>query len=257
MKNAGHGDPPDFIAMDSLNRLRVVLKHSGNIPNPENVHNLFPRAKGFFENVLTQYCGLNYADISLLDVISDPEVKNSIRSAREKFSSGNKTEAMVDLAIAKLKAEKPSNSHVPWLYPPETPTISSELRQLGIHRYLEQLHSFLAGCASLTNAQTFGYDPFEYQAFKGILPHVVRSMAGTYQSQIWLSYDTISEEEFEVLVSYLIDHAIRLGDSYQPMRPPIPQAPESPDVISVAQSLGRIASRKPTAQPAIPPNLHE
>lgn len=249
MKKAGHNDPPDFIAMDSLNRLRVALKHSGNIPNTQSVIGLFPRTRGFFENVLSLYCGLNYSDISLMDAIPDAEVKDCIKRAREKFAAGKKTDAMIDLAIAVKKIEKPMDAHIPRLNAPERPTISSELRELGLDRYLEQLHSFLAGSATLTNALTFGYDPFEYRAFKGIMPSVLVSMGGTYQSQIWLNYDDMSQEQFDVLVSYLINHAIRLGEAYQPMRPPLPQASESYDVISIAQTLGRIKTRGQKAAP--------
>jgi hypothetical protein len=58
IKKIGLPEAPDFIPMDSLNRLRVALKHSGIVPNLDNVRGLFPRTKGFFENVLTLYCSI-------------------------------------------------------------------------------------------------------------------------------------------------------------------------------------------------------
>ena len=216
MKKAGHDEPPDYIAMDSLNRLRIGLKHSGNIPNPDSIRDLFPRTKGFFENVLRLYCRMDYADISLLDVITSTEVKDRILSAKKHFADGKKTDAMVDLAIATTLMEKPADAHLPRLTAPQSPTIGPELRNLGIHRYLEQLHSFLGGCAAILNAQTFGYDPFKYQAFKGIIPSVTRSMAGTYQSQIWLSYDAMSQEQFEVLRACFINrYGLKLGSLHE------------------------------------------
>ncbi len=56
IKQAGQSEPPDFIAMKSLNKLRINLKHYGTLPNPKAVRDLLPRARGFFENVLNAYC---------------------------------------------------------------------------------------------------------------------------------------------------------------------------------------------------------
>lgn len=43
IKQAGHPEAPDTIPMQSLNKLRVGLKHNGNLPNPQQVRELLPR----------------------------------------------------------------------------------------------------------------------------------------------------------------------------------------------------------------------
>jgi hypothetical protein len=236
MKKAGCTEAPDFIPMDSLNRLRVALKHSGNIPNYDNVLGLFPRTKGFFENVLGLYCSINYLDVSLYEAIRNEKVKHFISSARDKFASGNKADAMVELAKATIALERPRDSHLPRLVAPQTLSLSRELREAGFERYMQNLHSFLEGSAAITNAQTFGYNPFEYQAFKGILPTVTVSLGDTYQALLWHTYDDLSEDDFEVLVSFLIDLSLKIGETYQPVRPSIAEG----DVIAVSQKLGRM-----------------
>src|SRR5579863_1060863 len=78
VKPPDHPAPPDRIAMDSLNRLRVNLKHGGNIPNSQEVRDLLPRVVGFFENVLKTYCDIEYSAVSLIDLIPDSVVKGVI-----------------------------------------------------------------------------------------------------------------------------------------------------------------------------------
>jgi hypothetical protein len=235
IKKAGRPEAPDFIPMDSLNRLRVVLKHSGNIPHPDNVRELFPRTKGFFENVLRIYCSINYDEVSLYGAIANDEVKSFIRSAREKFASGEKADAMVELAKATIALERPRDSHVPKLTAPQAPSVTRELREAGFDRYLQQVHSFLEGSAAITNAQTFGYNPFDYQAFKGVLPTVLVSLGGAYQAQLWHTYDDLSKDDFDVLVAFLVDLSLKIGEAYQPVRPSI----EDSDVIGVSQRVLR------------------
>lgn len=235
IKKMGLPEAPDFIPMDSLNRLRVALKHSGIIPNFDNVRGLFPRTKGFFENVLKLYCSINYEEVALFEAIPNEEVKTFIRSAQNKFATGDKTDAMVELAKATLALERPRRSHVPRLAAPKTPSINRELREAGFDRYLQQLHSFLEGSAAMTNAQTFGYNPFDYQAFKGVLPAVVVSLGGTYQAQLWHTYDDLSKEDFDVLMSFFVDLSLKIGEAYQPAQPSI----DDGDVIGVSQRLLR------------------
>jgi hypothetical protein len=47
MKVATGKEPPDRIPMESLNKLRVGLKHSGNRPHDQTVKDLAIRSKGF------------------------------------------------------------------------------------------------------------------------------------------------------------------------------------------------------------------
>ena len=78
--------------MNSLNKLRVGLKHNGNLPHPQTVRDLLPRVRGFLENVLTVYCKLSYSDVSLVDLVPDKEVRFLLHDAQNKFSSGEKPE---------------------------------------------------------------------------------------------------------------------------------------------------------------------
>jgi hypothetical protein len=129
IKQAGLPEPPDHVAMESLNKLRVGLKHNGNLPHPQSVRDLLVRVLGFFENVLKAYCGLSYTEISLIDLVPDHEVRDLLHSARQKFSAGTKAEALTDLTFALRKVEHPEGRQLPLLQAPVKPRMPADMER--------------------------------------------------------------------------------------------------------------------------------
>ncbi len=215
MKQIGKQEPPDYVAMESLNRLRVGLKHSGIIPNPKVVSELFPRAKGFFENVLRLYCSLEYASLSLLERIPDEDVKGFIVKGRAEFANGAKNEAMCAFAAALAKIERPRGRYIPRLVAPEAPDVPRELREMGFANYFKSLHAFLHSSAAVLNAQTFGFDSQQYRSFRRMLPTAMQSFSGEFQFQLWTTYEKLDEDAFEKIDDFLVDYAVKVFDASQ------------------------------------------
>jgi hypothetical protein len=213
IKQAGHPSAPDLLPMQSLNKLRVGLKHNGNSPNPKQVRELLPRTRGFFENVLSTYCHISYGDVSLVDLVPDQEVRDLLKGSREKFVSGEKVDSLIDLKIALHKIEHPSARVLPRLQAPNKPSLPSELNR-AVGPYLDQLHTFLAQIAAKTNAIALGVDPIRYAHFVRSTPTLLWSMAGTHQAQLWGTYDQLTLDDYEELSLFLIEYALRAEESY-------------------------------------------
>jgi hypothetical protein len=179
LKAADLPEPTDFIPMESLNKLRVALKHYGVVPNSKVATDLLLRARGFFENVLTSYYQVTYSDVSLIDLVPDAEVRSMLAAARQKFIDGDKPSAMTDLKIAFHKLENPEGKRLPKLQAPRRPSLPSEMKRAGWETYLDGLHSFLEQCASSTNAIMLGFNPIRYANFARIGPGVVWASNGT------------------------------------------------------------------------------
>ena len=216
MKQAGKADPPDFMAMEALNKLRVGLKHNGNVPNPKTVHELMPRARGFFENVLSAYCGLQYKDVSLLDRIEDVEVRDLLKGARTKFES-DRAGAMTDLKIAMHKIEHPNDKILPMMHAPKAPSLPNEMNRAGWGDYMETLHNFLDQCAIRTNALSLGFDPIEYRFFLQFGPIVQWSFTGQPTVQHRSDYEHVTAEVFNEFVEFLVDYALKSSEAYLPI----------------------------------------
>lgn len=216
VKQATQQDAPDKTAMESLNTVRVGLKHKGVLPNPNDVRDLLTRAKGFFENILRSHCSVSYADISLIDLVPDEDVRATLIEARRKFVSGDKDHAMVDLRVAFHKLQKHDGKTLPKLNAPSAPSLPSELRRAGWETYSNQLHSFLQSTASVTNALMLGIDPYRYTDFVRSVPTLQWTMAGTFTALFSKSYEAVSVERFDELTGFLIDYSLKVSEAYVP-----------------------------------------
>jgi hypothetical protein len=218
VRDSGRQEPPDKIPMDSLNKLRVGLKHYGNQPNPQTVRDLHPRVRGFFENVLQAYCNIAYADVSMIDLVADPEVRSLIREAQAKFSS-DKPGALADLKIALHKLQHPPGMHLPLLEPPSSPRVSSDMARAGWEQYFNQLHSFLNQSAVRANATMLGIDAVRYSAFVRNTPNVQWSFSGRSTVVHTSPYLHVSQTNFDEMVDFLVDYALKASEVYIPVPP--------------------------------------
>ncbi|MFZ0246015.1 MAG: hypothetical protein WAL68_10095 [Candidatus Binatus sp.] len=213
IKQAGHPEPPDFVPMESLNKLRVGLKHNGNLPRAQTVRDLLPRVLGFFENVLNAYCGLSYSDVSLIDLVPDQEVCSLLHDAQKMFSSGEKAEALTNLKIALHKLEHPKDKHLSLLQAPRRPSLPSEVARAGLGGYLDELDSFLKESAMRANAAMLGIDPARYSSFVRNTPIVQWSVSGKSTVVLTSTYSAVSEEDFTEMVNFLIDYALKVSEA--------------------------------------------
>jgi len=211
---SGHSQPKHRIPMDSLNRIRIAFKHSGTIPNPDEVRRLLPRVQGFFEDTLMDYCGITFGEVSLIDLIPDTEVRALLHGARSKFLDGDKYSAMIDLKVALHTLEGPEGKYLPRISAPDAPSLPVEMQRAGWNAYLNQLHSFLDQVEVVVNALRFGVDPVRYTDFVRSGPTLQWTITGKYTVFSNRTFDSMSVQRFDELVAFLIDYALRISDSY-------------------------------------------
>jgi hypothetical protein len=84
-----------------LNKARVGFKHWGNLPATKEVekHDLY--VEEFLRDSMLQYFGIRYEDLSLMDLISDAEVRAAIQDAATARVAGQHGDCAGKLAIAK------------------------------------------------------------------------------------------------------------------------------------------------------------
>lgn len=217
IKEGGYPEPPDHAPMEVLNKLRAGLKHSGILPRPQTAQELLPRARGFFENVLKAYCSLDYAGVSLIDLVPDEEVRAFLNEAQSKFASGDKPGALTSLKLALHKIEYPKGKRLALMQAPAKPRIPSEMGRAGWDQYLDQIHSFLDQAASRMNAAMLGVDPVRYGAFVRSTPLVQWAMSGNYTVIMTSTYDKVSEAQFAEMLDFLIEYALKASEAYIPI----------------------------------------
>lgn len=214
IKEAGYPEPPDYTPMETLNKLRVSLKHHAILPRTQTVEELIPRVRGFFENVLSTFCKLDYSAVSLVDLISDQEVCVTLRNAQSKFASGDKSGGLTDLRIALHKIQQPRGKRLPFLQAPAAPRMPPEMARAGWNSYLNQLHVFFDQMASRMNAAMLDINPLDYAALLQNTPTVQFSMSGKATVIMTSTYDHVSNDDFARLLNFLIEYSLKAEEAY-------------------------------------------
>ena len=87
-------------SMDKLNRTRVSLKHKGLYPNPDDIEYFRVSTQNFFEENCPKIFGIEFANISLLDLIQDDEVRKILENAHDFYINSKYKEALTHIGIA-------------------------------------------------------------------------------------------------------------------------------------------------------------
>lgn len=214
IKEAGHSEPSDHAPMETLNKLRVGLKHHAILPRVQSVQELLPRVRGFFENVLLAYCKLDFNALSMIDLISSAEVRAALQSAQEKFAAGDKPSGLAGLRFALREIQHPDGKRLPLLQAPGTPRMPAEMARSGWDQYLGQLHSFLDQTAARLNASMLDVDPLEYARLLRNTPNVQWSVSGKPTIVMTSTYSHVSDDDFARFVNFLIDYALKAEEAY-------------------------------------------
>jgi len=88
------------ISMSRLNTARTSLKHKGNYPNPDDIEYFRVSTQNFFEENCPIIFGIEFSEISLLDIIQDDEVKKILRDAQDYYNKFQYKEALECIGIA-------------------------------------------------------------------------------------------------------------------------------------------------------------
>ena len=164
--------------------------------------------------MLKAYCSIDYATVSLIDLISEQEVRSTLQDAQNKFTSGDKETALTGLRIALHQIENPKGKRLPLLHAPVKPKLSAEVGRAGWDPYLIQLHAFLDQAAARMNAVMLSVDPTRYAKLLRSTPSVQWSISGKPTVIRTRTYDNFSDEDFADLLEFLIDYALKAEEAY-------------------------------------------
>lgn len=209
-----HAEPPQRIAMESMNKMRVALKHNGTLPHAQTVRDFLPRLEALCEEVANAYLdGLNFGELSLADLVENDDVRNLLGESRQAFTAGNKEEAFIKMKVAFDTLNRQLPKEVPLISEP--PSISPTYLQHDLRQVVGAYEKTIAQTVRTVNMLTLGIDPVKYAFFSRVSPAISWSMAGTYQAQLWHRYDNISTEVFETCFDFVVEVAMRVSEVFK------------------------------------------
>lgn len=88
------------VAMQSLNDTRISLKHRGIIPSKLTVETNRERATQFLDEHTRKIFGIEFRDISLIDMIKCDEVKKNLKESEQMLEKGEIKKALSNVGHA-------------------------------------------------------------------------------------------------------------------------------------------------------------
>jgi hypothetical protein len=91
----------DRAKIQELNKARVGFKHYGNLPAPDEARKFQTYAEDFLRSGMQDHFGHNFDSVSLVDLVSFPDVREHLQMAESAILSSDFRKAVRETAIAK------------------------------------------------------------------------------------------------------------------------------------------------------------
>jgi len=199
-------EPPQRILMDSVNKMRVSLKHNGIPPNAQKVRDFLPRVETFCEDVAKGYLdGMEFSELSLADLVANDDVRNTLREAKQALTGGDKDDAFTKLRVAFDTLYREVSTEVPLI---------SELRNrrvTGDQRFDKAVEQSV----QTLNVLMLGIDPIKYRFFMSNTPSVSWTLSGLHQAVLQHSYADVHDSVFETCFDFVVEVSLKVSEVFR------------------------------------------
>lgn len=217
---------PQKESMRRLNKARVALKHSGTLPARLEIEAFRASATEFFTEACRLIFDLEFFEISLIEYVSDAEVKSHLQNAMEFAKQRAFKEAAQEVAVAYEKLidtymsdAASSHSRFAYSFGESMQFMSASqlgLRGEGLHRvgdFIDATGESIRALQDAVRILALGFNYKKYIKFRSRLPVVMRTaMSRNYISQ-WMREAEIDLEYIDYCIMFVVECAIRLDES--------------------------------------------
>lgn len=215
-------------SMRNLNSRRVNIKHKGLLPSKSDIEISRVNAGEFFEqNTLPQF-GIDFKEISLLDLIQYEDVKKNLEIATESLET-NDIEKCIEysaLAFDDLihNYEKSKESYFgssPFYFGKDLTFLSSFHIGIGsefggrkgrkLNDFIDRVKESLEGIQSAVKILSFGIDYKKFSKFKLLTPNIVRFVGGNRSAEIY-GEKKWTKENCQFCIDFVIESSLKLQE---------------------------------------------
>jgi hypothetical protein len=209
--------------LDEINDLRTPLKHRGTLPNPDAVRALAEKIEFVFEDNARKFLNISWQDVSLADIVQNPDVRNEVKDAEAAIAAGRYTDALASLRVAldtllsRVKQQVPVHAKV-WTDLPKELFDDSDIRRVGLNPDLNDVGRALAHANQkyekvfyTLELLSMGVDISEYARFNYVAPSVQKTGSGKrYVVSPHLSTILQTKDVARFCLNFVLDAATRL-----------------------------------------------
>ncbi len=208
-------------AIRRLNDARVSLKHQGTRPDTADIESFNVAVRDFFEENVPKVFGIEYSEISLINLVEYDSTREKLNQAQEHHMNGERKEAIKTLALAydnlffeydqRMKEEfgyKPfAIEHSPGFEPSKR-----NIKELGrdMERFFEMVTESIDAIEDAIRVLSLDIDYRRYSKFDALTPPVLRTLGGGAEVLDPPEDKEFSDEDVDFCLDFVIEIAIQL-----------------------------------------------
>ena len=211
-------------SMKGLNKSRVDLKHYGIIPSKLNIESFRATTLAFFNENCPIIFGVNFDDISLIDIIKLERPKILLKQAKEDFEKELIDKSLENLALSfeylildYEESKKDELNRSPFFF--GEPMANLKSFYLGgiinedrkIKEFVDKVSKSIEEIQKAIKILSFGIDYKKYAKFQSIVPYVVFSINNEPIFYVREGM-TLSKEDLEFCINFMVESALKLQE---------------------------------------------
>lgn len=199
--------------MLNLNKARVNFKHYGNLPASREAGKFQGYTEDFLRESMKLFFDVDFADVSLADLVRNEEVKREIKEAERSLKENVPKESVMACA----KAEYLISGYLMKLIPPADYRLEDIARLLkdsaqrsAVREGLRYLRNYLDALRTLSIAGLLRFDLSDFLKFRAISPNVSRMANGSFQIMERRTQYSLDDAKF--CIHYVTTYAIAVQE---------------------------------------------
>jgi len=213
------------VAMERLNKSRVDLKHHGLLPHKQDIEGFRASAMNFFIDNTPLVFGIDFENISMINLVTYEETKARLKQAEEHKQKGELEQALVKIAYAfdqlinEFERTKHSGfGHSPFFFGYDMSFESSSnmglniednpFKDFGFSNFVKNVSDSIESMKKAIEILSLGLDYRQYIRFRLLTPEIFY-VNGQYGHRI-IREEKPSKEDYEFCFNFVIDSAIHL-----------------------------------------------
>jgi len=216
------------LSMQGLNEARVSFKHGSNIPGKLTVEINRDRATQFFEEHTRKIFGVEFKDISLIEMVQCDETKKHLREAEQMLEQGKIEEAVTNAALGFVKLiddyenrKRGEFGRSPFFFGESMTFLGSSFvvgSRLGpfqkLADFVDRTKDSIEALQDAAKILSLGIDYRRYSRFRLLTPRISRIPGGNYHphNAHWGSRGSPTADDVRFCINFVIESAVILQD---------------------------------------------
>jgi len=227
LKEKGGKELTQKIPMEKLNKARVDFKHYGNPPSKYAIQDFRDNVISFFEENTPIVFGVEFSDISLIELVECQTTKSSLKDAQRNLKD-NKLEDSLDkvaISFAQLiddyeNTKKDQFGRSPFFFGGDMTFLDSLSLDIPstsrLAEFVDTVKESIGAMQDSVKILSLGLDYRKYARFRLLTPDILRIPAGSrktrYKVQRFRREVEVLPEDVEFCINFVIESAIALRE---------------------------------------------